>query len=129
MNCPYNGFKECDWENCAARMYAKSPVGSGNYMRVCAIAYNGKVPQQQEEENKNICSECAWDSKLELIEHHQTFTNADHIRSMSDKELAKMLAILGADQNSPAIKINAYDPNDAERKLKWLQQPTRYKYE
>ena len=50
MICPYNGFKECDWENCAARMYVESPVGYGNLMRVCAIAYNGGVPKQQEEE-------------------------------------------------------------------------------
>ena len=49
MICPYNGFKECDWENCAARMYVKNPV-SGYHMKVCAIAYNGGVPQPPKEE-------------------------------------------------------------------------------
>lgn len=51
MICPYNGFKKCDWENCAARMYVKDPKnGSGYLMRVCAIAYNGgeapKLPKE-----------------------------------------------------------------------------------
>ena len=41
MICPYNGFKECDWENCAARMYVDNPCRSGYQMKVCAIAYNG----------------------------------------------------------------------------------------
>ena len=52
MICPYNGFKECKWEECAARMYVKSQVQSGVVMRVCAIAYNGgnvpKVGEQNE---------------------------------------------------------------------------------
>lgn len=39
--CPYNGFKECKWEDCAARMYVKDPTKNGYMMRVCAIAYNG----------------------------------------------------------------------------------------
>lgn len=51
MICPYNGFKECDWENCAARMYVKDlKHGSGYLMRVCAIAYKGgeapKLPKE-----------------------------------------------------------------------------------
>ena len=50
MICPYNGFKECDWENCAARMYVKDPLSARYYMKVCAIAYNGGVPQPQKEE-------------------------------------------------------------------------------
>lgn len=42
MICPYNGFRECDWENCAARMYVTDKKhGLGHIMRVCAIAYNG----------------------------------------------------------------------------------------
>lgn len=42
MNCPYNGFKECDWESCAARMYVRDEKhGHGALMEVCAIAYNG----------------------------------------------------------------------------------------
>lgn len=45
MICPYNGFKECDWDNCAARMYVKDMKhGPGYIMKVCAIAYNGGVP-------------------------------------------------------------------------------------
>lgn len=42
MICPYNGFKECDWENCAARMLVVDKKrGIGHLMKVCAIAYNG----------------------------------------------------------------------------------------
>lgn len=41
MICPYNGFKKCDWENCAARMMVRDPTRSGYMMKVCAIAYNG----------------------------------------------------------------------------------------
>lgn len=41
MICPYNGFKECDWENCAARMAVKDPTRAYTFMKVCAIAYNG----------------------------------------------------------------------------------------
>lgn len=43
MICPYNGFKECDWENCAARMYVKDPLSARCYLKVCAIAYNGGI--------------------------------------------------------------------------------------
>lgn len=41
MICPYNDFKECDWEKCGARMYVNDPVKKGYMMKVCAIAYNG----------------------------------------------------------------------------------------
>ena len=37
--------------------------------------------------NDSICSKCAWDSKWQPI------TNADHIRSMSDEELARAIKI------------------------------------
>lgn len=51
MICPYNGFKKCDWENCAARMYVKDQTARYTYMKVCAIAYNGgQAPKQTEEE-------------------------------------------------------------------------------
>lgn len=51
MICPYNGFKKCDWENCAARMYVRDPVRHGHMMMVCAIAYNGgNVPRPKEEQ-------------------------------------------------------------------------------
>jgi hypothetical protein len=54
MICPYNGFKECDWENCPARMYMRNPVQPGYVMKVCAIAYNGggaPIPQKEGETN------------------------------------------------------------------------------
>lgn len=41
MICPYNGFKECDWEHCAARLLVKNPAHPHTGMKVCAIAYNG----------------------------------------------------------------------------------------
>ena len=41
MICPYNGFKKCDWENCAARMWTNDRRRNGHIMQVCAIAYNG----------------------------------------------------------------------------------------
>ena len=41
MICPYNGFKRCDWENCAARMWISDKHNPRYLMRVCAIAYNG----------------------------------------------------------------------------------------
>lgn len=47
MICPYNNFKECDWEHCAARMLVKDPTTSGYMMKVCAIAYNGgSIPER-----------------------------------------------------------------------------------
>ena len=52
MICPYNGFKECLWDKCAARMKVKDPQIPGQIMKVCAIAYNGGSPvviQQGEE--------------------------------------------------------------------------------
>ena len=51
MICPYNGFKECKWSECAARMYVKDPTDRGYMMKVCAIAYNGgQAPQPPKEE-------------------------------------------------------------------------------
>ena len=53
MICPYNGFKECDWEKCAARMLVKDIMNSGCLMRVCAIAYNGgEAPRFPKEDIK-----------------------------------------------------------------------------
>ena len=48
MICTYNGFKECDWENCAARMYVDNPCRAGYQMKVCAIAYNGGNVQNRQ---------------------------------------------------------------------------------
>lgn len=54
MICPYNGFKKCDWENCAARMLVKDQSRSGHLMRVCAIAYNGgDSPKFKQEDNSD----------------------------------------------------------------------------
>ena len=51
MTCPYNGFKKCDWDNCAARMYVKDLSSSKYLMKVCAIAYNGgDAPKFKQEE-------------------------------------------------------------------------------
>ena len=41
MICPYNNFKHMDCDKCAARMWVKNPLTSYEYMKVCAIAYNG----------------------------------------------------------------------------------------
>ena len=41
MICPYNSFKNMDCSQCAARMWVKNPMRAYEYMRVCAIAYNG----------------------------------------------------------------------------------------
>ena len=48
-----------------------------------------------------------------LIDHSKPATNADHIRSMSDEELAEYLFESGYDEGWPAAK-------DA---LEWLQKP------
>lgn len=54
MICPYNNFKQCNWETCAARMYVKDPANSAYLMRVCAIAYNGgSIPAQLTINNAN----------------------------------------------------------------------------
>lgn len=52
MICPYNGFKECNWEKCAARMYVKDISKAGGYfMKVCAIAYSGgEAPKPKKED-------------------------------------------------------------------------------
>ena len=48
MICPYNEFKECNWEDCAARMYVQSAADSRKLLKVCAIAYNGgAVPDRK----------------------------------------------------------------------------------
>lgn len=52
MICPYNGFKECDCKNCAARMWVKDLSHIGYLMLVCAIAYNGGAPRVVSNENK-----------------------------------------------------------------------------
>lgn len=41
MICPYNGFKNMNCSECGARMWVKDPTRDYNYLRVCAIAYNG----------------------------------------------------------------------------------------
>ena len=41
MICPYNNFKDMNCSNCAARMWVQNPLNSHQYLRVCAIAYNG----------------------------------------------------------------------------------------
>lgn len=48
LKCPYNGWKECDWEHCAARMLVKDLSDGYHFMRVCAIAYGGGVPRRDE---------------------------------------------------------------------------------
>lgn len=54
MICPYNGFKKCDWENCAARMLVKDQSRTGRLMKVCAIAYNGgDSPKFKQEDNSD----------------------------------------------------------------------------
>ena len=50
MICPYNGFKKCDWKECAARMYVQDPTEKHCYMKVCAIAYNGGTIHPANEE-------------------------------------------------------------------------------
>ena len=52
MLCPYNGFNECEWEECAARMLVKDISPYGYLMKVCAIAYNGgQAPKPPKGEN------------------------------------------------------------------------------
>lgn len=42
MKCPYQNFeKDCDWENCPARMYTEDKHMHGYLMKVCALAYHG----------------------------------------------------------------------------------------
>ena len=50
---------------------------------------------------------------------HAHITNADHIRSMSDEELAKYLFEIGYDEGWPSAK----------HALKWLQQPAEEIYD
>ena len=44
MKCPYNDFRECFKENCAAWKLVPDPQCRGYLIRVCAIAYGGGVP-------------------------------------------------------------------------------------
>ena len=53
MMCPYQGFKECNWENCAAKKYVQSPHYPYGYMKVCALAYNGAPISASTKEDKN----------------------------------------------------------------------------
>ena len=53
MMCPYQGFKTCDWENCAARMYVLHNGGTKYYMKVCALAYNGASIPIKEDQNED----------------------------------------------------------------------------
>lgn len=53
MMCPYQGFKKCDWENCAARMFTEDKVHKGYYLRVCALAYHGAPIPAPIKEDKN----------------------------------------------------------------------------
>lgn len=41
MYCPYNGFRDMNCSDCAARMWVKDPTSVRYYMMVCAIAYSG----------------------------------------------------------------------------------------
>lgn len=54
MICPYNGFKKCDWENCAARMWVKDSSNSRYWMKVCAIAYNGGHAPKFKQDDNNV---------------------------------------------------------------------------
>ena len=53
------------------------------------------------------------DFARKLIDHAKPQTNADHIRSMNDEELAKYLFEIGYDEGWPSAK----------HALKWLQKP------
>ena len=55
MMCPYQGFKKCDWSECAARMYVEEHGGPRHYMKVCALAYHGApIPAPiKEDENED----------------------------------------------------------------------------
>jgi hypothetical protein len=53
MMCPYQGFKECKWDDCAARMYVLHSGGTKYYMKVCALAYNGAPIPAPAKEDKN----------------------------------------------------------------------------
>ena len=44
MKCPYNNFNECYGKDCPAWKYVEDPLKKGYFMRVCAIAYDGGVP-------------------------------------------------------------------------------------
>ena len=54
------------------------------------------------------------DFARKLINHAKPQTNADHIQSMSDEELAKYLSEIGYDEGWPSAKYA----------LDWLKQPT-----
>ena len=54
-----------------------------------------------------------WKTSKKKCPHFIQKTNADHIRSMSDEELAKYLFEIGYDEGWPSAK----------HALKWLQKP------
>ena len=60
----------------------------------------------------NSCTRC-WKTSAKKCPYFNHKTNADHIRSMRDEELAEYLFESGYDEGWPAAK-------DA---LEWLQQP------
>ena len=60
----------------------------------------------------NSCTRC-WKTNAKKCPYFNHKTNADHIRSMSDEELAKYLFKTKYDEGWPATR-------DA---LEWLQQP------
>ena len=53
MMCPYQGFKKCDWDNCAARMYVKSLCYPYGPIKVCALAYGGAPISTSAKEDRN----------------------------------------------------------------------------
>ena len=69
----------------------------------------------------------------ELDHAKKPHTNADHIRAMSDEELAKHLVDIGWDchlcaehrrlDNEPLLRGEKCDEKCAEHCLEWIQQP------
>ena len=74
---------------------------------------------------KSPCSECdkTMGSPFCCYEHEEKPTNADHIRAMSDEELAEMLWKTGRNYRAVcADPVVDHDEQYAEL-VKWLQQP------
>lgn len=57
MKCPYNDFKECFEEDCAAWKLVPDPKNRGYLIRVCAIAYDGGVPNNARRVDDGIFKE------------------------------------------------------------------------
>ena len=74
---------------------------------------NGKYCLQFETDNKSHY--LIMQSSARRCVDCKHMTNADHIRSMSDEELAKYLFEIGYDEGWPSAK----------HALKWLQQPAK----